>query len=122
MQYCIRLNFRGAQFSRIAISKHFAETIFANQEFQKFRVYGILKFCELNFRELLGIHENCEKICTSKICMYTIYFYTRMTQQRWLLLLWRKNPYLFRNDSSLSSDLPLDFPLSMARSKQSCTK
>ena len=31
--YRIRPNFRGAQFSRIAISKHFAETIFADQEF-----------------------------------------------------------------------------------------
>ena len=33
--------FRGAQFLRIAISKHFVETIFADQEF---RVYGIQKF------------------------------------------------------------------------------
>ena len=40
--YRIRPNFRGAQFSWIAISKeHFAETIFADQEF---RVYSILKF------------------------------------------------------------------------------
>ena len=39
--YCIRPNFRGAQFSRIAISEHFAETIFVDQEFG---VYGILKF------------------------------------------------------------------------------
>ena len=43
-------NFRGAQFSRIAISKHFAETIFAEQAF---RVYGIVKFRKLNFRGLL---------------------------------------------------------------------
>ena len=50
MTYHIRPNFRGAQFSRIAISKHFAETIFADQEF---RVYSILKFRELNFRRLL---------------------------------------------------------------------
>ena len=32
--YRIRPNFRGAQFSQIAISKHFVETIFADQEFQ----------------------------------------------------------------------------------------
>ena len=48
--YRIRPNFRGAQFSRIGISKQFAETIFVDQEF---RVYGILKFRELNFRGLL---------------------------------------------------------------------
>ena len=36
--YRISPNFRGGQFSRIAISKHFAETIFADQEFQ---VYGL---------------------------------------------------------------------------------
>ena len=48
--YRIRPNFCGAQFSWIALSKHFAETIFADQEF---RVYGILKFRELNFRGLL---------------------------------------------------------------------
>ena len=35
---------------RIALSKHFAET---NCTDQKFRVYGILKFCKLNFRGLL---------------------------------------------------------------------
>ena len=48
--YRICPNFRGAQFSRIAFSKHLAETIFADQEF---RVYGILKFRELNFCEML---------------------------------------------------------------------
>ena len=48
--YRIRPNFRGAQFLWIAFSKHFAETIFADQEL---RVYGILKFCELNFHGLL---------------------------------------------------------------------
>ena len=48
--YRIRLNFQGTQFSPIAISKHFTETIFADQEFP---VYGILKFRELNFHELL---------------------------------------------------------------------
>ena len=47
----MRPNFRGTQFSRIAISKHFVETIFAGEEF---RVYGILKFRVLNFRGLLG--------------------------------------------------------------------
>ena len=50
--------FRGAQFSRIAISKHLAETIFADQEF---RVYGIQKFRQPNFRGLLyTIRENSE--------------------------------------------------------------
>ena len=34
----MRPNFRAAQFSRIAISKHFAEAIFADQEFR-----GLLK-------------------------------------------------------------------------------
>ena len=48
--YRIRPNFRGAQFSRVALSKHFAETIFADEEF---RIYSILKFRELNFRGLL---------------------------------------------------------------------
>ena len=48
--YCIHPNFRGAQFPRIAISKQFAETIFADQEF---RVYNSLKIRELNFRGLL---------------------------------------------------------------------
>ena len=44
-------HFQATQFSRIAISmQHFAETIFADQEF---RVYGFVKFRELNFRELL---------------------------------------------------------------------
>ena len=63
--YRIPPNFRGAQFSRIAIPKHFAETIFADQEFRVYgiplllalhfeKVYGILKFRELNFRRLLG--------------------------------------------------------------------
>ena len=32
--YRIRPNFRGAQFPRIALSKHFAETIFMDQEFR----------------------------------------------------------------------------------------
>ena len=32
-EYRIRPNFRGAQFSRIVLSKHFAETIFADQGF-----------------------------------------------------------------------------------------
>ena len=32
--YCIRPNFRGAQFSWIAFSKHFVETIFADKEFR----------------------------------------------------------------------------------------
>ena len=36
--YRIRPNFRGAQFSRIALSKHFAETIFADQGFRVIRV------------------------------------------------------------------------------------
>ena len=49
-EHRIRPNFWGAQFSRIAISKHFAETVFVDQEF---RVYGIQKFRELNFRGLL---------------------------------------------------------------------
>ena len=31
--YRIRPNFQGAQFSRTAVSKHFAKTIFADQEF-----------------------------------------------------------------------------------------
>ena len=43
-------NFPAAQL-RIAISKHFAEQIFTDQEF---RVCGILKFRECNFHELLG--------------------------------------------------------------------
>ena len=46
--YRIRPNFRGPQFSRIALSKHFAETIFTDQEF---RVYGILKFTSLIFAD-----------------------------------------------------------------------
>ena len=46
----IRPNFWGAQFLRIAISKHFAGKIFADQEFWK---YSILKFHALNFRGLL---------------------------------------------------------------------
>ena len=45
--YHICPNFRGAQFSQIAISKHFAETIFVDQEFG---VYGIPIFHMLNFR------------------------------------------------------------------------
>ena len=35
----------------MAIAKHFVETIFVDQEF---RVYGILKLFQLNFRGLLG--------------------------------------------------------------------
>ena len=58
--YRIRPNSRGAQFSWIAISKHYVETIFTDQEFQEFRVYGILKFCELNFCGLLGICETAK--------------------------------------------------------------
>ena len=46
----MRPNFRAAQFSRIAISKKIAETIFADQQF---RVYGFVKFRELDIRELL---------------------------------------------------------------------
>ena len=61
--YRIHPNFRGAQFSRIAISKHFAETIFTDQAF---RVYGILKFCQLNFRELL------KSVKTKKITRFEI--------------------------------------------------
>ena len=57
--YCIRPNFRGAQL----ISKHFTETIFVDREF---RVYGILKFCELNLRGLLGIRENRENYTPGK--------------------------------------------------------
>ena len=45
--YCIHPDFRGAQFSQIATSKHFAETICADQGFW---VYGIPKFRQLNVR------------------------------------------------------------------------
>ena len=48
LQYRIRPNFQGAQFSLIAISKYFAETIFADQEFL---IYGILTFRELIFAD-----------------------------------------------------------------------
>ena len=44
-------------------SKHFAKTIFADHEF---RVYGILKFRELNFRGLVGIRENRENYAPRK--------------------------------------------------------
>ena len=54
-------NFRGAQFPQIAISKHFAETIFVDQEF---RVYGNLNFRELNFRGLL------KSVKTAKITLF----------------------------------------------------
>ena len=47
--YRICPNFRDTQFSRIVLSKQFAETIFADQEF---RVYGIINFASLKFREL----------------------------------------------------------------------
>ena len=53
-EYCplftVYVQIFAAQFLRIAFSKHFAETIFMDQEF---RVYSILKFRELNFRGLL---------------------------------------------------------------------
>ena len=39
--YRIRPNFQGTQFLQVAISKHFAETIFADQGFQ---VYSVLQF------------------------------------------------------------------------------
>ena len=60
MEYNIRPNFCGAQFPQIAISKHFAETIFVHQEFPEFRVLGILKFRQLNFCE------NCENYVPQK--------------------------------------------------------
>ena len=102
-QYCIRPKFRGTQFSRIAISKHFTETIFTNQKFQEFRVYGILKFRELNFRGLLGIHENRENYAPRKfgLIRYIItqewsnnnccYYYRQDKTKTWQLL-WRKKP------------------------------
>ena len=76
--YHIGQIFRGSQFSRIAISKHFAETVFADQEL---RVYGLLKFHELNFRGLLGIRGNhgnyalqkfgcIEYMYVCTVCMY----------------------------------------------------
>ena len=55
--YHIRQHFWGTQFSRIAISKPFAENIFP---VQKFQVYSILKFPDLNFRRLLRIRKNNE--------------------------------------------------------------
>ena len=52
--YRIRTNFQGTQFSQIAISKHFTQTIFSNQEF---RVHGILNFVSLVLAECaIGIH------------------------------------------------------------------
>ena len=61
--YHIRPNFRGTQFLRIAIFKHFAETFFTDQEIKldtSIVIVGILKFCKQNFRGLLGIHKNRE--------------------------------------------------------------
>ena len=72
--YRISPNFRGAQFFRIPVSKHRAETIFADQEFQEFRVYGILKLRWLNFCVLQGIRENSENYAP-KICTYTIWLF-----------------------------------------------
>ena len=53
----------------IAIPKQFVETIFADQEF---RVYGVLKFRELSFRELLGIRENHEILRLENLDIYSI--------------------------------------------------
>ena len=58
-----RPNFRRAQFSWIAISKLFAETIFTDLEF---RVWGIVKFGELNFRGFI------ESANTAKITLLEI--------------------------------------------------
>ena len=71
--YHIRPNFRGAQSSRIANFKHFTETIFVDQEFQEFQLYGILKFRELNFRGLLGIHKNREIYASQKSGHFMVY-------------------------------------------------
>ena len=57
----IHPNFQGAQFSQIAIIKHFTETFFADQEIKldtSIVIVAILKFHKLNFRRLLGICEN----------------------------------------------------------------
>ena len=61
----VRPNFGGGQFSQIAILKQVLETIFANEEF---RVYGTLKFRDLNFHSLLhvGIRENRENYAPRK--------------------------------------------------------
>ena len=68
--YRIRPNFRGAQFSRIAISKHFVETIFAGEEF---RVYDILKFRMLNFHGLLGLAKTMKIACLEILGVYGNY-------------------------------------------------
>ena len=80
--YRIRPNFRGAQFSRIAISKHFVETIFADQEF---RVYGILKFRQLNFRGLLatGSAKTAKITCLENLHLYDILSYLHRVNDRY---------------------------------------
>ena len=64
----IRPHFQGTQFSQIALSKHFAETIFVDQEF---RVYSTKKFCQLNFRGLLKSTKTTI-IMSLKIWTYTV--------------------------------------------------
>ena len=65
--YHICPNFRGAQFSRIAISKRFMETIIADREF---RVYDILKFRELNYHRLLGSAKTDEITCLENLDVF----------------------------------------------------
>ena len=79
--YRIRPGFRSAQFSRIALSKHFAETLFADQEF---RVYGILKFRELNFRELLESAKTA-KITRLENLTYMVSLFIIVVRFRWLV-------------------------------------
>ena len=66
--FTVRPSFQGTQFSRIAISKHFAETTFADQEF---RVYRILKFHVPDFRGLLGTAETAKTTRLENLHVYS---------------------------------------------------
>ena len=69
--YRIRPNFRGAKFSRIALSKHFTETIFADQGF---RIYGILKFSDIKFHRLLKSVKTVKIMCLQYLDVHSIAF------------------------------------------------
>ena len=73
-KYRIGPNFWGVQFSRIAISKQFMETIFADQEF---RVYSILKFHVRNFHGLPGSVKTAKITRLENLDVYGMFFFVK---------------------------------------------
>ena len=61
--------FDAHKFRRLHFPNILRKTIFADQEFQ---IYGVPKFCELNFHGLLGSAKP-RKLCASKIWVYMVH-------------------------------------------------